>query len=35
MDTIVNTARDEIKNFISEDVMVTWGGANDIIKNNT
>ena len=34
MDTIVNTARDEIKDLRSEDVMVIWGGANYISRNN-
>jgi len=33
--SIVNTARDEIKKFRREDVVVIWGGANDISKNNT
>jgi len=35
MDTIVNTARDEIKKLRSLAVMVIWGGANDISKNST
>ena len=35
MDTIVNTARDEIKDLRSEDVMVKGEGANDVSKNNT
>ena len=35
MATIVNTARDEIKNLRSEDVIVIWGGANGISQNNT
>jgi len=35
MITVVNTARDEIKKLRSEDIMIIWGGANDIIKNNT
>ena len=35
MDAIVNTARDEIKNLRSEDVVVVWGGANGVSKNNT
>jgi hypothetical protein len=34
MDTIVNTARDEIRKLRSEDVVI-WGGANDASKNNT
>ena len=33
-DSIVNTARDEIKKLRSEDVVVIWGGANDISRNN-
>ena len=35
MHTIVNTTRDEFKKLRSEDVVVIWGGANDISKNNT
>jgi hypothetical protein len=35
MDTILNTARDEIRKLRSEDVVVVWGGANDASKNNT
>ena len=35
MDTIVNTATDEIKKLRNEDVVVIWGGENDINKNNT
>ena len=35
MDTMVNTARDEIRKLGSEDVVVVWGGTNDFSKNNT
>ena len=34
MDTNVNAVRDEIKDLRSEEVVVTWGGTNDISKNN-
>lgn len=34
MNAIVNTARDGVKKLKSEDVVVIWGGANDISKNN-
>jgi len=34
MDITVNAVRDEIKDLRSEDVVVTWGGTNDISKNN-
>ena len=32
---LVNTARNEIKALHSDDLVVVWGGANDISKNNT
>jgi hypothetical protein len=35
MDTIINTARDKIRKLRSEDVVVIWGGANNISNNNT
>jgi hypothetical protein len=35
MDTIVNTVREEIKNFRCKDVVVAREGANDICNNNT
>jgi len=35
MDVVANTARDEMRKLRSEDVVVVWGGANDISKNNT
>jgi len=35
MDVVANTARDEMRKLRSEDVVVIWGGANDISKNNT
>jgi hypothetical protein len=35
MDTVVNTARDEIRKLRSEDVVVIWGDANDISNDNT
>jgi hypothetical protein len=35
IDTVVNTAGDEIRKLRTEDVVVIWGGANDISKNNT
>ena len=34
MDTIVNTTRDEIKDLRSEDIVVIWGRANNISRNN-
>ena len=34
MKEIVNTARTEIKTLQSDDLVVVWGGANDIRKNN-
>jgi len=34
MSEIVNTARNEIKTLQSDDLIVVWGGANDIRKNN-
>jgi hypothetical protein len=34
MDTIENTARNEIKKLRSEVVVVIWGGANEIGENN-
>jgi len=34
MKEIVNTARNEIKALQSDDLVVMWGGANDIRKNN-
>jgi len=34
MNEIVNTARNEIKTLQSDDLIVVWGGANDIRKNN-
>ena len=34
MDAFVNTSRDEIRDLRSEDVVVIWGGANDISRNN-
>ena len=35
MKELVNTARNEIKALHSDDLVVVWGGANDIRKNNT
>ena len=35
MDAVVNTARDKIKNLRSEDVVVIWGAAIGVRKNNT
>ena len=35
MDKTINTARNEIKKLGSENVVVIWGGANGISKNNT
>jgi hypothetical protein len=35
MKAIVDTARDDIMKLKSDDVMVIWGGSNDIEKNNS
>ena len=35
MDTVANTAGDEVTKLRSEDVVVIWGGANYTSKNNT
>jgi hypothetical protein len=35
MKEITNTARDEINSFQNSDLVIVWGGANDISKNNT
>jgi hypothetical protein len=35
MEAIVNAARDKIKDMNKKDVVVIWGGANDISKNNS
>jgi lysophospholipase L1-like esterase len=34
MKEITNTAREELKTLQSDDLVVVWGGANDISKNN-
>jgi hypothetical protein len=34
MDTIVYSARDEIRTLRSEDVVVIWGGAKNVNNNN-
>ena len=34
MDKTVNAAREEFKDLRSENVLVLWGGTNDISKNN-
>jgi hypothetical protein len=35
MREIINTAKEEISTLMSKDVVVIWGGANDISRNNT
>jgi len=35
MKELVNTARNEIKALHSDDLVVVWGGANDLSTNNT
>jgi lysophospholipase L1-like esterase len=35
MNVITQTAREEIKSLKCDDVVVVWGGANDISRNNT
>jgi hypothetical protein len=32
---ITNTAREELQTLKSDDLVVVWGGANDISRNNT
>jgi predicted phosphodiesterase len=34
MNELTKTAREEIKTLKCEDVVVVWGGANDISRNN-
>ena len=34
MNEITNTAREELKTFKSDDLVVVWGEANDISRNN-
>jgi len=34
MNEITRTAKEDIKSVKCEDVMVVWGGANDISRNN-
>ena len=35
MNEITKTAREELKSLKSDDLVVVWGGANDISRNNT
>jgi hypothetical protein len=35
MEETVNTVRDDIQTLSNKDVVIAWGGANDISKNNT
>lgn len=35
MSEITKTAREELKSLKCEDLVIVWGGANDIGKNNT
>ena len=34
MNEVINTVREELKTLKSDDLVVVWGGANDIRKNN-
>ena len=34
MNEVINTVREELKTLNSDDLVVVWGGANDIRKNN-
>ena len=34
MNEITNTAREELKTLKSDDLLLVWGGANDISRNN-
>jgi hypothetical protein len=35
MEEIVNTIRKDIKTLNKKDVVIVWGGSNDVSKNNT
>jgi hypothetical protein len=35
MSEITKTAREELNSLKSDDLVVVWGGANDISRNNT
>jgi len=35
MKVIVNTVKDDIEKLTREDVIVVWGGSNDMGKNNS
>jgi hypothetical protein len=35
MNEVINTVREELKTLNSDDLIVVWGGANDLRKNNT